>query len=256
MEFAVEVRNFSLSINSKFVLRNIALQAEAGAITGVIGASGSGKSTLFRSILNLPISSGSKISGDILVFGKNNFKAERRLVQPVFQDPVSFFNPAFTLGKAMSEPLEINFHLNKAQREERIREILTEFGMPEINLQKNIMSFSGGELQRLSIIRAFLCEPEVLLMDEPVSALDPLIQRDVVNFLMETYRKKKISILIISHDIQLILFLCDHIYVLKDGEIIDSVSSGRIDDENVTEYTKSIFKSRNYSRKNFTGEAN
>ena len=122
---------------------------------------------------------------------------------------------------------------------------MEEFSLSDMYLSQSIKRFSGGELQRISLIRAILCNPEVLLMDEPVSGLDPLIQKEALRLIRELNSQKKITIFLISHDIDFISKLCDFVYVIQNGEIVEKNFTSKILDNPQNEYTKLLLQSRN-----------
>ncbi|MBP7284782.1 MAG: ATP-binding cassette domain-containing protein [Leptospiraceae bacterium] len=248
MKNILEIENLSYSIEEKKILENISLNIEEGKITGMIGGSGSGKTTLIRVILNIQIPESAKIFGTIKIKGSIATNLNRRLIQPVFQDPGSYFNPAWNLQDCLEEPLDIIFPKLKNEKKKKIPILLAEFSIPEKYLTQSIRRFSGGELQRISLIRAILCEPEILLMDEPVSGLDPLIQKDAIKLIKTLNQKKKISIFLISHDIDFISGLCDFIYVIDNGKIVEQNLTSEIIQRPLNDYTKLLLDSRNLSK--------
>ncbi len=244
MENVLELRNLTVIIQDNRIINNISLTIKKGHITGMIGGSGSGKTTLIRTILNIQLPESIKIEGNIFIKNEIATDENRRYVQPVFQDPGSYFNPRWNLRQCLEEALNLSISIPK---ENKIKTLLNEFSIPEKYLNQNIRLFSGGELQRISLIRAILCNPEVLLMDEPVSGLDPLIQKDAIKLISELNLNKKISIFLISHDIDFIAGLCDFIYVIHNGEIVEENSVNEILKNPSHEYTKLLLKSRNLS---------
>ena len=171
----------------------------------------------------------------------------KRLVQPIFQDPSLYFNPAWTLEQALLEPLDINFSLSKTEKKQRILQILAEFSLDSKSLSQKIPAFSGGELQRLCIIRSLLCQPQILVMDEPVSALDTVIQEEVIQIILRLRQEKQISILFISHDIELVLDICDSVYVMHKGKVVDNGRSQDIRNNSKHPYTQALLDSRDLS---------
>jgi len=247
MENILTIQNLNYSINGKKILEDISLKIQKQKITGMIGGSGSGKTTLIRVILNILIPEKTEITGDIEIKGEIATNKNRRLIQPVFQDPGSYFNPRWNLQRCLEEPFDILFTYSKEEKQKKIRTLLAEFSIPEKYLDQSIQRFSGGELQRISLIRAILCEPEILLMDEPVSGLDPLIQKDAIRLIRDLNLSKKISIFLISHDIDFISSLCDYIYVIQNGKIVEENSTPEILHNARHDYTKLILESRNLS---------
>ncbi len=248
MEKILEIKNFTLIVNDKKILTNISLSIKKGKVTGMIGGSGSGKTTLIKSILNEQIPENAKIHGNIFIKGEVASDKNRKLVQPVFQDPGSYFNPRWSLQQCLEEALYLSNSISKEENDYKIKSLLDEFSISGKYLPQNIRRFSGGELQRISLIRSILCNPEVLLMDEPVSGLDPLIQKDALGLIRELNLHKKISIFLISHDIDFISSLCDFIYVIQNGEIVEGNFVSEILQNPVHDYTKLLLKSRDLSK--------
>ncbi len=247
MENVLTIQNLNYSIKGKKILEDISLKIQKGKITGMIGGSGSGKTTLIRVILNILIPEKAEITGDIKIKKEIATDKNRRLIQPVFQDPGSYFNPRWNLQRCLEEPFDILFAYSKEEKQKKIKTLLDEFSIPEKYLHQSIRRFSGGELQRISLMRAILCQPEILLMDEPVSGLDPLIQKDAVRLIRNLNLTKKISIFLISHDIDFISSLCDYIYVIQNGKIVEENFTAEILQNARHEYTKLILESRNLS---------
>lgn len=247
MKDILEIQDLSYSINEKKILESISLKVREGFITGMIGGSGSGKTTLIRIILNIQLPDKGKISGTIKINGDIATNLNRRWIQPVFQDPGSYFNPNWNLQQCLEEPLTILFKNSVEEKERKISTLLNEFSISEKYLRQNIRRFSGGELQRISLIRAILCEPKILLMDEPVSGLDPLIQKDALKLIKSLKEQKNISIFLISHDIDFISSLCDYIYVIENGKIVEENYTSEILQKPSNNYTKLILHSRDLS---------
>ncbi|HRG73231.1 MAG TPA: ATP-binding cassette domain-containing protein [Leptospiraceae bacterium] len=245
MENVLEIKNLTVSIRENRILKDISVSIERSKIIGMIGGSGSGKTTLIRTILNIQMPEDAKIEGEILIKGEIASAENRMYVQPVFQDPGSYFNPRWNLLQCLEEPLHILTSISKQEKLERIKPLMKEFSLSEKYLSQSIKRFSGGELQRISLIRAILCNPEVLLMDEPVSGLDPLIQKEALRLIRELNSQKKITIFLISHDIDFISKLCDFVYVIQNGEIVEKNFTSKILDNPQNEYTKLLLQSRN-----------
>ncbi|MBE7413529.1 MAG: ATP-binding cassette domain-containing protein [Leptospiraceae bacterium] len=229
-----------MRIFDKFLLKDINVKISNNTITGLIGNSGSGKSTLFKCIFGIQIPHNANVTGEIFIFGEKLNRVNIQQIQPVFQDPISYFNPRWNLFKILKEPLDIRFHLTENEKRQRIVSLLEEFGFYESSLNKNIGKFSGGEMQRLSILRAILAEPKIILMDEPVSALDPLVQKEAVIFIKKICELKKLTILFISHDIEIVRWLCEEIYVMRNGQIVENGKTKKVFLDPEQEYTKSL----------------
>ena len=210
---------------------HIALQAAnitlySGETVGVVGESGSGKSTLAQAILNLiPVQSGDIFFAGAPIAGLSRQKqrALRANLQVVFQDPFGSLSPRQTIRQIVGEGLALHFpDLTESQRESRIVNVLQEVGLPATALNSYPHEFSGGQRQRIAIARALVLSPRVVILDEPTSALDVSIQNQVLELLVSLQKKYGISYLLISHDLTVINALAHRLYVLKDGEIVES----------------------------------
>ncbi|MDO4179421.1 MAG: ATP-binding cassette domain-containing protein [Phascolarctobacterium sp.] len=200
------------------VLDNVSVQIAEQEVLGLMGTSGSGKSTLARIVLKLIEADEGKVlfEGQEISTGKNlrNF---RRHVQFVSQRPENFFDPLFTLGQSLKEPLDI-FGLKLSQ--EKISEALDSVQLHEGLLSRYPHQVSGGEIQRLSIARALLLEPKLLVLDEPTAMLDVSVQAQVLSVLKDIHQTKGISYLLISHDKDVVNYMCDRTILLKNGRVV------------------------------------
>jgi peptide/nickel transport system ATP-binding protein len=219
------------------------LDVHRGEVFGLVGQSGSGKSTLIRAIAGLQPAT----SGEIFVQGrmvdprkKRDLRALRRRVQMIFQDPLASLNGRFTAERIIAEPL-INFGImNRRNALKRAREL-----MELVNLDPNTATcfphaFSGGQCQRIGIARAIAIEPEILLCDEPVSALDVSIQAEVLGLLMDLRQKLDLTLLFISHDLAVVRHLADRVAVMHQGQIVELKSADDIYTKAEHAYTKSL----------------
>ncbi|MDH4189195.1 MAG: ABC transporter ATP-binding protein [Betaproteobacteria bacterium] len=203
--------------------RDITLELRRGETLGIVGESGSGKSTLARCILRLVEAS----SGEILVDGENivalrgaALRPVRRKMQVVFQDPYRSLNPRRRVGAAIIEG-PLNYGLTRGAALERARRLLALVRMSPAALERYPHQFSGGERQRLCIARALALEPEILVADEAVSALDVSVQAQVLDLLEEIRARLKLAIVFITHDLRVAARLCDHVAVLSQGRVIE-----------------------------------
>ncbi|TGK02660.1 ATP-binding cassette domain-containing protein [Leptospira langatensis] len=194
------LEDVSLFSAERTYLSKIDLKVSSGEFLGILGRSGSGKSTLLRYILDLPFPSSWKKTGRVLFFGKEKKEIPARWIQPVFQDPVLGFNPTWTVEKSLREPLRL------FKEEERFASLLEKWNpildLDGKNRDRLPASFSGGELQRFSLLRALLCEPKILLLDEATSALDPLLNEQVLEALSDLNRKEGTTILWVTHNVR------------------------------------------------------
>jgi microcin C transport system ATP-binding protein len=205
-----------------------------GQTLGVIGESGSGKSTLALAALGLlPFSGDLKVSAQNWGQGKQQDKTLRKHVQVVFQDPFSSLSPRMTVGELVGEGLLVHASdLGEEQRQAKVLAALEEVGLAESQfaglLNRYPHEFSGGQRQRLAIARALIVEPQLLVLDEPTSALDVTIQKQVLQLLQRLQRERRLSYLLITHDVDVIRAMAHHVLVMRDGEILESGSVQQI----------------------------
>ncbi|EMK01450.1 ATP-binding cassette domain-containing protein [Leptospira sp. B5-022] len=209
----IVLEEVSLTSSERTYLSGVNLQVKAGEFLGILGRSGSGKSTLLRLILDLPLPSSWKKTGRIRIFGKSKQEVPAKWIQPVFQDPVLGFNPIWTLEKSLREPLQLF-------KEENLYESLLEKWLPLLSLEAKDRNrlpsfFSGGELQRFSLLRALLCRPKILCLDEATSALDPILNHQVLQALSELNKKEGVTILWVTHNVKSAGKFCSRVLELE-----------------------------------------
>ncbi|EOQ97891.1 oligopeptide ABC transporter, ATP-binding protein OppF family protein [Leptospira wolbachii serovar Codice str. CDC] len=252
------LKNISVHIAGRSLLRNINLIAKPKEITGLIGKSGSGKSTLFRLALGLlKKADGYEWDGSISWNGENLSSRQNPKLQPVFQDPFASFSPFGTMRELLLEPARIKnqFFLKnetKSKEWERIESFCIRFDLPRELLNKTKQELSGGQLQRFAILRALLTGPEYLLLDEPVTALDVLVQKKIAEELKEINAKENLGMFIVSHDLGFLSYMCDTIFVLDDGEIVESGLAKEILTNPKSPLLQSLLAAKNHS---FAGTA-
>lgn len=214
-----------------------------GETFGLVGESGSGKSTIGKSILNLqPLS-----AGEVVYRGKNlhrlskeGMRKLRPRIQFVFQDPFSSLNPRLRIGDALAEPLLDHGLATKKTVREKVLETMELCGLPSYHVNKFPHEFSGGQRQRIGIARAVIMEPDFIVADEPVSALDVSIQAQIINLFKELQEKKKLAFLFISHDLSVVEHLCSRIGVLYLGTMMELASRDRLYENPLHPYTKAL----------------
>ncbi len=223
----------------------VSFSLRAGEILAIVGESGCGKSTLANALVGLtPIASGSlKIEDEPVLYqtGKN-WNNVRSRVQLIFQDPYSSLNPRHTIKDILSYPL-VYRHVPSLEREKKIKEVLSQVGIPENALSKYPHEFSGGQRQRLGIARALTVNPKILICDEVTSALDVSVQAQILHLLNTLCQELKIAMLFISHDMQVVRVLANRVLVMYAGKIVEE---GPV--ENVLEtprhpYTQTLIQS-------------
>ncbi|WP_432284031.1 oligopeptide/dipeptide ABC transporter ATP-binding protein [Aminobacter sp. BA135] len=205
-------------------LDGIDLTLRRGETLGLIGESGSGKSTLGRAIMGLTRSSSGTIrfqGDDIAQLSPKARKPYLRNLQMVFQDPYSSLHPRQTIARSLEEPLRIQGTVDKAKRRERVVDLLHRVGLQRSHAELYPLNLSGGQRQRVAIARAIANDPELIIADEPVSALDVSIQAQILNLLRDLQRESGMTMLFISHDLSVVRHLCDRIAVMYLGRVVE-----------------------------------
>jgi peptide/nickel transport system ATP-binding protein len=219
-------------------VRNASFHVGEGEVFGLVGESGSGKSTILRALTGLaPIAEGHMKVGSH-VPGEKIDRSFRRDVQMVFQDPYGSLHPRFTVDQTLREPLTIN---GIDRQDERIVDALREVGLGPAFRFRYPHQLSGGQRQRVAIARALIVEPRVLLLDEPTSALDVSVQAEILNLLRRLHRERNLTMMLVSHNLAVVGFLCSRVAVMRNGEIVEELRIDAIRAQQVThEYTRSL----------------
>ncbi|MGC0320857.1 peptide/nickel transport system ATP-binding protein [Bradyrhizobium sp. USDA 326] len=224
-------------------LSNVSFAIGRGQALGLIGESGSGKSTIAKLALGLATPKEGAIYFDGRQLSKANLSAFRRRVQPIFQNPMDALDPRMTVQEQIIEPLLVNFRLPRVERGRRMAEALAAVGLPIQIAEKRPREISGGQAQRVTIARALVLNPDLLVCDEPVSALDMTVQAQILNLLSELKSKRHLSLLFISHDIRAVSHLCSEVVVLRSGRIVESGTRDNVLTQPGAEYTKLLLSS-------------
>jgi peptide/nickel transport system ATP-binding protein len=229
-------------------VRDVSFRLRRGHTLGVVGESGSGKTTMGLTLLRLHEPHSGPMSGEVTFDGRNLLalrdeerQAMRRRIQIVFQNPYASLNPRFTIGQTLVEPMAIHgIGASTAEREQRARELLNKVGLEERAFGKYPHEFSGGQRQRIAIARCLTLQPEVLVLDEAVSALDVSVQAQVLNLLKDLQDELGLAYLFISHDLAVVRFISDEVLVMKDGEVVEQASAEAILKAPQQEYTRKL----------------
>jgi len=221
----------------------VSFNVKRGTTTAIVGESGSGKSTVAKMVLQLE----KPTAGQILFDGvdtsglkaKELFKFRRR-VQPIFQDPYGSLDPMYNIFRTIEEPLRVHKIGDKASREKKVRELLDQVALPQSAMQRYPNELSGGQRQRVAIARALALDPEVIICDEAVSALDVLVQAQVLNLLADLQSNLGLTYLFITHDLAVVRQIADHVCVMEKGKLVETGSTDDVFESPQQDYTRAL----------------
>lgn len=221
----------------------ISLNIKRGEILGVVGESGSGKTTLGRSILRLvePTGGSVRFDGvDVMGLSGKEMRQLRKRMQVIFQDPYKSLSPRMQIGQIIAEPLRLHRIVPEADVADRVVALLGKVGLKAYFQYRYPHEMSGGQRQRIAIARTLALEPEFIVADEPVSALDVSVQAQILNILIELQRSEGMTLLIISHDLAVIEKIANRIVVLYSGKIMEIADAGQLIDTPLHPYTQAL----------------
>ena len=242
-------------IDSVHAVKKVSFDLIKGETLGIVGESGSGKSTLGNAILNVlnltapDVQIDGKIflninehSVDILDLKKDEMKRYRKHIQMIFQDPYSSLNPRMLVKDIVKESLDINSTLTEDEKIEKVHWLLDKVGLSAEQSNRYPHEFSGGQRQRIGIARALATEPEIVIADEPVSALDVSIQAQIINLMMDLQKEFDLSIIFIAHDLSVVKHISDRVGVMNLGELVEINETGQIFSDPQHDYTRELLR--------------
>ena len=257
-EKIIEMKNLKkyFPMKKKQVLKavdNITMDIYRGEVLSLVGESGSGKTTLGRTVSRLY----PKTAGDILVDGKPaesySIKEFTKKIQMIFQDPQASLNPRMTVGDIVAEGIDIHkLASSKKERMEKVYSLLEIVGLNREHASRFPHEFSGGQRQRIGIARALGVDPEILVCDEPISALDVSIQAQVVNLLKDLQKQRNLTLLFIAHDLSMVKYISDRVAVMYRGKVVELGKPEDVYNNPVHSYTKSLISAVPVADPDFT----
>ena len=251
----LNIENLNVRLKKKNIIKNVNIKIFDGEIVGLVGESGCGKSITALSIIKLIDENVMKITSGKILFNNKNLLSETdhflrnirgKEISMIFQEPMTSLNPVFTIGSQINEVLLIHENLGKKVATERTIDLLKKVGIPSphISINKYPHQLSGGQRQRVMIAMALACSPKLLIADEPTTALDVIVQAQILKIIKSLKKEYNMSVLLITHDLGLVQDFCDRVYVMYDGKIIESAKCRTIFQNPIHQYTKDLLKTR------------
>tara|TARA_S200000501_G_scaffold98676_1_gene92048 strand:- start:62245 stop:63147 length:903 start_codon:yes stop_codon:yes gene_type:complete len=263
----LEVKNLSVSfpvfggvlkrkVGSVDAVKDVSLKLYKGETLGIVGESGSGKTTIGNTILNVLrlTAPDVKVDGEIflnlgsdvinlLSLSRKGIKNYRKYIQMIFQDPYSSLNPRMLVKDIVREPLDINSEMSISEKNDKIEWLFNKVGLTMEQSNRYPHEFSGGQRQRIGIARSLATDPDIIIADEPVSALDVSIQAQIINLMMDLQEEFNLSIIFIAHDLSVVKHICSRIAVIHQGSLIEIGSTDNIFKNPEQNYTKQLLRS-------------
>lgn len=241
-------RDLSVSSNSdqkKFIkaVDDVSLSIQRGEMLGLVGESGSGKSTLGRSILQLvPPTAGGVFfeETELTVLDSKQLIPYRRKLQMIFQDPYASLNPRMTVYETLAEPLLYHGLADRKSVHQQVQRLMDDVGLARSSVRKYPHEFSGGQRQRIAIGRAIASEPEFIVADEPVSALDVTIQAQILDLILDLVERRNLTLLFISHDLSVVRHICDRVVVMQHGKLVEQGDTESLWAKPQKDYTRQL----------------
>ncbi|MDB5473382.1 MAG: transporter ATP-binding protein [Devosia sp.] len=240
---------FNVGNRQIHAVQGISFDVAAGETFGIVGESGSGKSTVLKAIAGLVQSTSTALEVNGRAAAQRRSRADRRMMQFVFQDPYASLHPRQTVDDILREPLSIH---GVGSKDEKVEAAMADVGLQAIHRFRYPHQLSGGQRQRVAIARALILQPPVLLMDEPTSALDVSIQAEILNLLARLRRSYSLTSILVSHDLAVVVHLCDRVAIMQSGRLVEIVTADALQGGTATaEYTrKLVAASRGFQRSN------
>lgn len=226
-------------------VNKISFQVKQGETYSIVGESGCGKTTTAKMLLNIETPTAGKIfyrGKDISKFTHQEWQEYRKKVQIIFQDPYSSLNPRWTVGDIITEPLKLNSDFSKSEIKEKVYKIMEKVGLEKSWYDRYPHQFSGGQKQRIGIARALILNPEVIVCDEPVSALDVSIQAQILNLLLDLQKEFNLTYVFISHDLGVVEHISDRIMVMHFGDVVELSTVDELFSSPKAQYTQKLLK--------------